>query len=226
MSGVGSSALDLGRELVKNINWSVTANVFGSFHSTLVGLIVETWCSMDMQDHYVLEAPPVVCGVSRIKADALLYRSTDLVGIVEVEGSRVLNALSKLRDHAKAVECRSDLFALCVAYQYEPRGGGDNRAFRFFNNGETLDKQRIGQEAQRVSEDIARPVVLVTVCKQFNRTWVFKHCKASNYAEGGVCKVACRSYKDGKALRREEILWPTPDEFTRNRFPRAESHRR
>ena len=105
--------------------WHVAARTIGNDHSTLIGLLIDWWTSMDPEHHWALEGGPgngLPEGGGRGQRDALFCRGLAPIGVLEVEGYRY--AIEKIGSFFEAhyPELKPLEFGLLLLYNYEPKG--------------------------------------------------------------------------------------------------------
>jgi len=116
-----------------SVNWSVAANTYGSFHSTIIGLLSQWWVSLMPKEHRVMESGPTFghgtrnnpCG----KCDAAFCQGNTAVGILEVEAARVLYTIEKIGSFfsSQLDDLNTLKFAILALYPSIPTGRGDRR---------------------------------------------------------------------------------------------------
>lgn len=119
---------------IQRVRWHVAARTFGNAHSTLVGLLVDWWISLSPEHHTAIESGPTN-GYAELgkrgQCDALFCSDGDPLGLLEVEGIRLIETANKIgyffdakRPHLEALE-----FAVFLIYSYNPTGIGSQRLF-------------------------------------------------------------------------------------------------
>lgn len=78
-----------------NARWHVAARTFGSFHHTLVGILVDWWVSSG-SGHEAIDEAPKCNSTSLEKCDVMLLQNGTSVGVVEVEATRHESTLAKI----------------------------------------------------------------------------------------------------------------------------------
>ena len=117
----GNERADALRDLARTINWTAASQTFGSPHSTLIGLVVEAWAGLGA-DRYILEGAPKI---EKYKSDAVLAIGTDCVGVVEVEGFKILDRIQRFDQYFNVQPhiLSQPAFGLVVVYQSSSSGG-------------------------------------------------------------------------------------------------------
>ncbi|MFH0978969.1 MAG: hypothetical protein V1837_06755 [Candidatus Woesearchaeota archaeon] len=81
----------------RNVRWDTLTSTYGSFHATLIGLIVEWWVHLDKENSAFDEGPAATMnpnGKNSKRVDLLLCRNKVPYAVVEIEGSDWENKLS------------------------------------------------------------------------------------------------------------------------------------
>jgi len=120
-------------DTLRSVNWAVAANTYGSFHSTIIGLLSQWWASLIPKEHRVMESGPTFghgtrnnpCG----KCDAAFCQGNTAVGILEVEAARVLYTIEKIGSFfsSQLDDLNALKFAILALYPSIPTGRGDRR---------------------------------------------------------------------------------------------------
>ena len=121
---------------LRKVRWNTALRTFGNSHATLIGLLVDWWVSIDPQDHCSLDGGPSF-GFHRHgtpgggQCDAILMRGCNAMGVIEVEGTRHKETIEKIGKFfgTENPDLKSLEFGVFLAYAYEPRGRGAQRAF-------------------------------------------------------------------------------------------------
>jgi hypothetical protein len=113
---------------LKDVPWWVAARTYGSFHATLIGLMVQWWLTLDGGNHTVVESGPSVGGGDRRACDAVFCLGDDAAGLLEVEGGKIPETLDKIECFFSSPEpdLKTLEFVVFVVYAYIPRA----RCFR------------------------------------------------------------------------------------------------
>lgn len=184
---------------LKSANWYTAFRTYGNDHSTLIGLIVNWWISVNPEDNWALEAGPtnkLKKKGERGQCDALLCSGSDAVGILEVEGSRYEFVIKKIETFfdGNNNKIKSLRFALLLFYPVTPLGKKGNRNFP-----NPLPPQFIKNIREVSSRHRDKSIVLIAIEKKYDRT--IAGIRAMNeYYMGSPCKISIRLYEKGKEV--------------------------
>ena len=196
-------------ESLDQVDWSVVARTYGNSHATLIGSIVRWWVESDRHKRWALDGG-ATCRPTRggrpLHSDALLGERKAAVGIVEVEGSRIENAMRRIeaffdpseRDKAVFAPLK---FALIVGYPTAPKGRGDRRDFPAPISAK--DERALAKAAVRFP---CKPLIVVSVQKRFLRTPVEEVRTRNEYHCGDVRRVSAVVYQGGSQSR-DRCIW-------------------
>lgn len=177
-------------ELAKAIQWESAARTFGSFHNTLIGLVVEAWTRpRPGKDRYALEGAPKIDGY---KSDAVLVEGTEPVGVVEVEGSHILQRIERYKKYLASTELKQPAFGLVLSYATAKKRSHDH-----YNDGKHVVEDEIFAAARTViKHNSPNPLMVILVDKLYGEKMYpeFALRSRATYAQGIVSKVEGRLF--------------------------------
>ena len=184
----------------KKIPWGIAAMIYGNNHAYLVGLLTHWWILTSPQTRWALESgPSFTCHKQNKKGglfcDALLCDKNQVLGVLEVEGTRGQYAADKIGIFfgAEPEYYKNLSFGILVLYAYNPKGRGVNRGYPSAKNKETT------QTIERVSKTYPNKViVVVTIDKFFSRQKIGSVRARSEYYTGELSKATGFLYKKGR----------------------------
>lgn len=118
---------------LRSLQWIVAARSYGNTHSSFIGLLTSWWVTLSPESHWFASSATFGRRPNNVgggQCDALLGEGDDLVGIVEVEGTRGGSTVEKIGNYfAAELSHYKDLkFAILFIYAYEVKGRGDFKA--------------------------------------------------------------------------------------------------
>ncbi len=179
--------------------WHVAARTIGNDHSTLIGLLIDWWTSMDPEHHWALEGGPgngLPEGGGRGQRDALFCRGLAPIGVLEVEGYRY--AIEKIGSFFEAhyPELKPLEFRLLLLYNYEPKGRGEQRHLPPAATKETLRKV-----SDVSAEHPAKSILVIALNKRYARQSEGIRARSEYYFAEPV-KIDGRLYVSGECIGR------------------------
>jgi hypothetical protein len=188
-----------GSQLLSSLNtakWLTAAQTYGNDHSTLIGILIDWWISLDPQRHWALEGGPTngyrQRGI-RGQCDALLCRDNDPVGVVEVEGSRYKLTARKIGNffRAKYQDLQTLQFGVLLLYSYQAQGRGEARAYS-----SVASSDAIGEVKKITVAHQGKSVIIITLDKTYRK--ISSGIRSRNeYYRGDPSKIEGRLYTDG-----------------------------
>jgi hypothetical protein len=195
MSGEGSQLL---RSLC-DARWTTITRTFGNAHSTMIGILVDWWTSGAPGSRWALDGGPSLGYRARSvggggQCDALLCEHGDAVGVVEVEGTRILSTIDKIGRFFASddPDFQSLRFAVCLLYAYTPQGRGPKRRFLPVMSGEA--QQRLLTLSATCAD---KSVILVAIEKDYDRHQKGIRCR-SEYYYGTSCRITGTLFMNGE----------------------------
>lgn len=155
---------------LKYARWETAFRTFGNNHSTLVGLLVDWWISVDPGSRWALEGGPSfghnTKGVGGGMCDAILGEGMNSRGLIEVEGTRYDYTIDKIGKFFSSgyEEMKTLDFAIFLAYAYQPIGRGVARHIP------NLPMDAFIQRAQMITNNHpGKQIVLLGLDKSYER---------------------------------------------------------
>ena len=191
---------ELVSQLANAVNWHSAARTYGSYHSTLIGLVVEAWTRSE-NDRCALEGAPRIEGYN---SDAILAHDGRPVGVVEVEGFNILEKIQHFHKYFASERLSQPVFGLALIYQQVGDG--------YSSPGKNwLDQKDIVNEARLVGEaHPANPFMLVLAKKcetpEKHGPHMLGLCSTNGSAQYRLEKVTGRVFYDGQEGE-EQTLW-------------------
>jgi len=149
-----------------HFDWTVAAKTIGNDHATLIGLIVRWWISLKPESRWAIESGPanekLPKGRGRGQCDAILCEGRNALGVVEVEGGRIIHTVDKIGKFFSSPE--SDLasldFAILLLYSATPKGRGQTKEFP-----PAADSVAFARVIKVSAEHPDKPIIVITLDK-------------------------------------------------------------
>lgn len=148
-------------------SWFAAAKSYGNTHCAFIGLIVQWWVGVSPENRWFVSSATHARNPNNKggrQCDGLLGEGDNLVGILEVEGTRGGYTAIKLGKYfaAELEHYKSLEFAILFLYAYEPKGRGDKRAYPL-----AYDPITMGEVAKVSSEFPSKSIIVITLDKRF-----------------------------------------------------------
>ena len=158
-------------QALENIPWDIAVRTYGNCHATYIGMAVQWWLRHDINQNSALESGPTYAYHPRSEkgggqCDAVFCTDRDAVGILEVEGTRVLYTIEKISKYFQSPVAyfKTLQFAILMVYSYQITGKGDDRTFIAIN------QPAIIQSLQDISvQHSDKSIIFITIRKAFKR---------------------------------------------------------
>jgi len=184
-------------DTLKALDWMTIQRTIGNNHSTIIGLFA-SWYIHTSNDATVIEgAPSFHARRSKpFKSDGLFCEGDNVVGILEVEGSRHDHTIGKIRKHFDAnLDVLGHLrFAIYVAYSESPRGRNPHRTFP-----SPLTDRDFGKFS-KLSRDYPNKCIAVVTLEKLVDRQLSEVRKKSEYYSGHINCVSARLYQNGNVV--------------------------
>jgi hypothetical protein len=184
-----------GTEILKSLSmakWDTAFRTYGNNHSTLIGLIVDWWINVNPKQTWALEAGPSY-------SDAVLCLNENLVGVLEVEGSRYKVAITKIETffEDKKTKIGPLSFGILLFY-HAPLGVITDSDFP------SPYQLEFVEDIKKVSmHHTNKPIILITLEKKYDRT--AKGIRANRYYRAEPYEIGLRLYEAGSEVKYHRI---------------------
>ena len=188
---------------LSDVPWETTTKIFGNSHASYIGCIVQWWIQQDTEHNSVLESGPTHGyhrqGIGGGLCDAIFCIGQEAVGLLEVEGTRVLDTIDKITKffQTQTLLLQKLQFAILVIYSYQQIGKGRNRSFK------DIFASDIQQRVHEVSaQHPDKSIIVITVSKAYQRQRDNPR-QLSEYYWGTTTDVTGILYQQGEEVDRK-----------------------
>ena len=187
------------------VDWETGIRIYGNHHSTLIGLLTQWWVQSSPDRHSAVEAGPTngyrETG-KRGQCDAMFCLDESPIGVLEVEGTRLIETARKIGYFfdARYPELSTLEFAILLVYAYEPTGIGTNRNFL---PAVSVNLSEVVAEITRTHS--TKSILLLGLNKQFERCHNGIRSK-NEYYMGTPTEISGQCWQAGKIVASRQFV--------------------